>query len=172
MHILQYFHSQDCATHDTIQLSTDSHCPTLAKETLVSKSPKIESRFFEKASSQISSTSANIKHYSSKSSSIQSHCMALIDKYFKGKGLSRQTRKLLQASWRKGTQNKNFSCKFRKFNSWCSRREIYPYNSSLTELFTEGLYYRTCLSQINAIFRYITNSNISCGTTSLYPKPN
>jgi hypothetical protein len=39
--------------------------------------------------------------------------MALIDKHFKEKGFSKQTRKLLQASWRKGTQ-KDYSCKFRK----------------------------------------------------------
>jgi hypothetical protein len=51
--------------------------------------------------------------------------MTLIDKHFKEKGLSKQTRKLLQASWRKGTQ-KDFSCKFRKFNRWCSRKEVDP----------------------------------------------
>jgi hypothetical protein len=75
--------------------------------------------------------------------------MALIDKQFKEKGFSKQTRKLLQASWRKCTQ-KDYSCKFRKFNSWCSRREVDPYNASLTdaaefltEPFSEGLQYRT-----------------------------
>ena len=121
-------HSQDSATHDTIQLSTDSNCPTL-----VSQSPKINSRLSEKVSSQRrSSTSAKIKHSLSKSSSIQSNCMALIDKHFKEKGFSKQTRKLLQASWRKGTQ-KDYSCKFRKFNSWCSRKEVDPYNASLTD---------------------------------------
>jgi hypothetical protein len=121
----------------------------LAKETLVSQSPKINNRLSEKAFSQRrSSTSAKIKHSSSKSSSIQSNCMALIDKHFKEKGFSKQTRNLLQASWRKGTQ-KDYSCKFRKFNSWCSRREVDPYNASLTdaaefltELFSEGLQYR------------------------------
>ena len=125
-------HSQDSATHNTIQLSTDSYCPTLTKETLVSQPPKINNRLSEKAFSQRSSTSAKIKHSSSKSSSIQSNCMALIDKHFKEKGFSKQTRKLLQASWRKGTQ-KDYSCKFRKFNSWCSRREVDPYNASLTD---------------------------------------
>ena len=142
-------HSQDSATHDTIQLSTDSYCPTLAKETLVPQSPKINSRLSEKASSQRrSSTSAKIKYSSSKSSSIKSNYMALIDKHFKEKGFSKQTRKLLQASWRKGAQ-KDYSCKFRKFNSWCSRREVNPYNASLidaaeflTELFSEDLQYR------------------------------
>jgi hypothetical protein len=44
----------------------------------------------------------------------------------------------------------NYSCKFRKSNSWGSRREVDPYNASLTdaaecltELFSEGLQYRT-----------------------------
>ena len=143
-------HSQDSATHNTIQLSTDSDCPTLAKETLVSQSPKINNRLSEKAFSQRrSSTSAKIKYSSSKSSSIQYNCVALIDKHIKEKGFSKQTRKLLQASWRKGTQ-KDYSCKFRKFNSWCSRREVDPYNASLidgaeflTELCSEGLQNRT-----------------------------
>jgi hypothetical protein len=35
--------------------------------------------------------------------------MALIDKHFKEKGFSKQTRKLLQASWRKGTQKRSHS---------------------------------------------------------------
>ena len=151
-------HSQDSATHNTIQLSTDSDCPTLAKETLVSQSPKINNRLSEKAFSQRrSSTSAKIKHSSSKSSSIQSNCMALIDKHFKEKGFSKQTRNLLQASWRKGTQ-KDYSCKFRKFNSWCSRREVDPYNASLTdaaefltELFSEGLQNRTIAGYISML---------------------
>jgi hypothetical protein len=54
-----------------------------------------------------------------------------------------------QASWGKGTQ-KDYSRKFRKFNSWVSRREVDPYNASLTdaaecltELFSGGLQYRT-----------------------------
>ena len=143
-------HSQDSATHSTIQLSTHSYCPTLAKETLVSQSPKINNRLSEKAFSQRrSSTSAKIKHSSSKSRSIHSNCMALIDKQFKEKGFSKRTRKLLQASWRKCTQ-KDYSCKFRKFNSWCSGREVDPYNASLTdaaefltELFSEVRQNRT-----------------------------
>ena len=107
-------HSQDSATHDTIQLSTDSYCPTLAKETLVPQSPKINSRLSEKASSQRrSSTSAKIKYSSSKSSSIKSNYMALIDKHFKEKGFSKHTRKLLQASWRKGAQ-KDYSLQISK----------------------------------------------------------
>jgi hypothetical protein len=58
-----------------------------AKETLVSQSPKINSRLSEKVSSQRrSSTSAKIKHSSFKSSSIQSGCMAVIDKHFKENG--------------------------------------------------------------------------------------
>ena len=83
--------------------------------------------------------------------------MALIDKHFKEKGFSKQTRKLLQASWRKGTQ-KDYSCKFRKFNSWCSRREVVPCNASLTdaaefltEPFSEGLQKRTIAGYISML---------------------
>ncbi|CAC5390837.1 unnamed protein product [Mytilus coruscus] len=59
------------------------------------------------------------------------------------------TRQLLSASWRAGTQ-KDYSGKFKKFCSWCNEREIDPYTATLTEvadfltcLFTSGLQYRT-----------------------------
>ena len=145
-----------CLIPKILQHMTQYNCqliliaPHWPRETLVSQSPKINSRLSEKASShRRSSTSAKIKHSSSKSRSIHSNCMALIDKQFKEKGFSKRTRKLLQASWRKCTQ-KDYSCKFRKFNSWCSGREVDPYNASLTdaaefltELFSEVRQNRT-----------------------------
>ena len=58
---------------------------------------------------------------------------------------SEQTRKLLCASWRKGTQ-KDYVSKFKKFSSWCDSREIDPYTANLTQvaefltfLYTSGL---------------------------------
>ena len=131
-------------------MSVNSNSPTLAAQTLVHKSSEVHNRLSKEPASQGGSiTPAKNKHISSKSSSIQSDCMVFIDKQFKEKGFSKETRKLLRASWRSGTQ-KDYSVKFRKFNSWCSRREIDPYSASLTEaaefltyLFSEGLQYRT-----------------------------
>ncbi|XP_063406029.1 uncharacterized protein LOC134689987 [Mytilus trossulus] len=142
--------TKNTTTHDKVQLSVNSNSPTLAAQTLVHKSSEVHNRLSKEPASQGGSiTPAKNKHISSKSSSIQSDCMVFIDKQFKEKGFSKETRKLLRASWRSGTQ-KDYSVKFRKFNSWCSRREIDPYSASLTEaaefltfLFSEGLQYRT-----------------------------
>ena len=55
------------------------------------------------------------------------------------------------ASWRAGTR-KDYAVKFKKFNSWCSEREIDPYDANvtncadfLTSLYQDGLKYRTIL---------------------------
>jgi integrase len=76
-------------------------------------------------------------------------CMETINKQYKAKGFSKSTRKLLRASWRTGTQ-KDYSCKFRKFSSWCNSKQIDPFNASLTDcanflsyLYDNGLKYKT-----------------------------
>ena len=102
----------------------------------------------------------------SKSRSIQSSCLASIDRSFQEKGFSCESRKLLSASWRQGTQ-KDLSGKFNKFSSWCSSREINPYSTSLTQvadfltyLFDKGLQYRTIAgyrSMLSAILPHVDN---------------
>ena len=92
--------------------------------------------------------------------------MVAIDQQFKKKGFSKQTRKLLTASWRKGTQ-KDYASKFNKFNSWCSSREIDPYSATLTQvadflthLYTSGLQYRTIAgyrSMLSSVLSPIAN---------------
>ena len=81
--------------------------------------------------------------------SIQSGCMAPINKSFKNKGFSSKTRKLMAASRRKGTQ-KDYPAKCCKFSSWCSEKETDPHTATLaqcadfhTSLFQSGLKYRT-----------------------------
>lgn len=58
--------------------------------------------------------------------------MASINRNFKNKGFSKETRKLLSASWRKGTQT-DYNCKFRKFSSWCDKWNKDPYSVSLVD---------------------------------------
>jgi hypothetical protein len=61
-----------------------------------------------------------------------------------------EARKLLSASWRKGTQ-KDYCSKFKQFNSWCCSRQIDPNSISLSQIadfltylyIEKGLQYRT-----------------------------
>lgn len=142
--------SKNFTTSEPISMSNHSDSPTLAKETMVSQPSEISSRLSKSSTSQGGSTTpAKHTNLSPKSSSVQINCMDVIDRKFKEKGFSKETRKLLRASWRKGTQ-KDYSVKFRKFSSWCSGREIDPYCATLTDvaefltfLFSKGLQYRT-----------------------------
>ena len=95
-------------------------------------------------------TTAQNTNLPSQSGSVQSNCMAAINKLFRAKGFSKRVRKLLSASWRSGTQ-RDYAAKFRKFSSWCSEREIDKYSASLNDCaeflsflyHEEGLQYRT-----------------------------
>ena len=89
------------------------------------------------------------KSHTSKSTNSSSDCMAVIDKRLSSEGLSKETRKLLSKSWRKGTR-KDYQSKFRQFDCWCREREIDPHLATLancadfiTHLFEKGLKYRT-----------------------------
>ena len=142
--------TQNSSTHGNLQLSDNSDSPILATQTLVSKNPAISNCETNSSSgSRRPTTSTNDGNLPPKSVNFQSNCMDVINQSFKEKGFSAETRKLLSASWRAGTQ-KDYTVKFRKFCSWCSRREIDPYNITLaqiaeflTYIFSEGLQYRT-----------------------------
>lgn len=142
--------TKNSTTHVPVQVSNSSNSTTLAKKTLVPRPVEITSRLpFKNSNRKQSFTPAGITDLSSKSRNIQSNCMASINRLFKKRGFSKDTRQLLSASWRAGTQ-KDYSGKFKKFCSWCNEREIDPYTASLTEvadfltgLFTKGLQYRT-----------------------------
>ncbi|XP_078311211.1 uncharacterized protein LOC144618622 [Crassostrea virginica] len=130
--------------------TVNSNSPMLAKKTLVHRATST-SNFNTKKSSKHSKFTASTQHknLSSKSRSTAVDCMASIDRGFKKKGFSKDTRTLLAASIRSGTQ-KDYSCKFKQFSSWCCLREIDPYSASLvevanflTDLYTKGLQYRT-----------------------------
>ena len=85
---------------------------------------------------------------------------------FPKKGFFSQSKKLLSASWRAGTQ-KDYARKFNKFCSWCSSKQVDPYSATLTqvadflsELFDNGLQYRTIAryrSMLSAVLQPINS---------------
>jgi hypothetical protein len=94
-------------------------------------------------------TATKLANFPSKSGSVQTDCMAAINREFRAKGFSKKVRKLLTASWRSGTQ-KDYASKFKRFSSWCSAKQIDTYSASLTDcaeflasLYYEGLQYKT-----------------------------
>ncbi|CAC5399049.1 unnamed protein product [Mytilus coruscus] len=100
--------------------------------------------------------------------SVQADSLALSTTISEIKGFSRETRKLLRASWRSGTQQYiYYACKFKRFNSLCSEREQDPYAATLAEcadflsqLYTSGLQYRTiagCRSMLSSLLPPIDN---------------
>ena len=143
-------HSKSITSSQTVSVQTDFDSSILASETLVPRTVTTISCGASSSSckSKVTATAKN-KHISSKSDSVQSDCLAVINKQFRAKGFSRKVTKLLTASWRTGTQ-KDYSAKFRKFSSWCTERKVDKYTASLTDcaefltsLYHEGLQYRT-----------------------------
>ena len=126
-------HSESASAYDEISLPSNSDCSTIAQKELVYGSPSDVDRFSNEATNtaELAQPTGN-QDLPSKSSSIQSSCMAATNQSFESKGFSEQSRKLLAASWRSGTQ-KDYAAKSKKFNSWCSEREIDPYKATLKE---------------------------------------
>ncbi|CAC5417773.1 unnamed protein product [Mytilus coruscus] len=157
-------------THESVQLSTNSDSSNVAKKTLVHRaSSKIICKPNKTANRAKSTVSTKHNHLPSKSRSVQADSLAALHNNFRNKGFSRETRKLLRASWRSGTQQ-YYACKFKRFNSWCSEREQDPYAATLAEcadflsqLYTSGLQYRTiagCRSMLSSLLPPIDNVQI------------
>ena len=163
-------HTQSTATYGAVSLSDYSHCTKMASQALVPRPSKIPDSMSKKTTSVARPvTTAQNNDQSSKSRSIQSACLATIDRSFQEKGFSNQSRKLISASWRSGTQ-RDYTGKFNKFCSWCSTRQIDPYSASLvqvadflTDLFNNGLQYRTIAgyrSMLSAVLQPINNTPV------------
>ena len=163
-------YTQSTATYGAVSLSDYSHCTKMASQALVPRPSKIpDSMSKETTSVARPVTTAQNNDQSSKSRSIQSACLATIDRSFQEKGFSNQSRKLISASWRSGTQ-RDYTGKFNKFCSWCSTRQIDPYSASLvqvadflTDLFNNGLQYRTIAgyrSMLSAVLQPINNTPV------------
>lgn len=142
--------TQSFRTHQTVPVQIDINSTTVAEASLVHITTSDVYSLTNTSTTESRSTeTTQIGHFSSQARSIQSQCMATIDKQFRSEGFSQKVRKLLSASWRTGTQ-RDYTCKFQQFNSWCCQREIDPYSISLTQcaeflagLFNKGLKYRT-----------------------------
>lgn len=137
-------------THETISVQDHSNCTSLAKTTLVSSAITTVGC----STSEITPDTRSVDtgegvSVAPKSTNSKVDGMALVDRHFSTKGFSKRARKLLAASWRKGTK-KDYNSKFRVFSSWCTERSIDPYDASLsdcadflTDLFEKGLKYST-----------------------------
>ena len=143
-------HTKGITAHEEISMSDNTHNPTVAKETLVYQSSANVGCMSEKVTTLTrSSGSTENQNISPETRDIQFDCMATVNRSFQNKGFSEDSRKLMVASWRSGTR-KDYSIKFKKFNSWCCEREIDPNAATLTNcadflssLFQTGLKYRT-----------------------------
>ena len=131
-------------SHAKISMRGNTDSPMLAKTALVSSASATSSSLSKKTSKHRKSLNLRKKKNSpSRAKCIQDDCMASINRRFKSKGFSENTRKLLSASWRSGAQ-KDYQCKFRKFSGWCHEREIDSYTASLDHcgnflIFEKGL---------------------------------
>lgn len=144
------FDSQSNTTYEKVSLPNTTNSSSVAEEKLVYESSSNVSGMSNATTSATQSiVSAQNNNLSSESGSVQSCCMAAVDRSFQNKGFSKDTKKLMAASWRAGTR-KDYQVKFHKFHSWCSQREINPYSATLndcieflTSLYNAGLKYRT-----------------------------
>ena len=162
--------SQSLGAHVSISVPDTINSTSVAKTPLVHKSVTKAHRLSKKTShTKQSSTATQNNDLSSNTTNIQSHCMAAFNRNFKSKGFSKETRKLLTASLRAGTQQ-DYACKFKKFNSWCSERQKDPYSATLvdcadflTYLFNSGLQYRTIAgyrSMLSSVLLPIDNTPV------------
>lgn len=125
--------SQGFAAHETLPLPDDSNCSTVAKEMLVSGySETMHCQSKQVASETLLTETTQYNNIPSGSQSLQSECMVAIDRQFATKGFWQRNRNLLSASWRTGTQ-RDYSGKFKQFNSWCRGKQIDTYSASLTD---------------------------------------
>ncbi len=162
--------TESSRAHVTVSVPDNSDSTPVAQTTLVHTSIGKANRLSKKTSrTGKSSKSAQKSDCSSQSKHFQSDGMAALNRNFKNRGFSSQTRDLLSASWRAGTQ-RDYIGKFEKFNSWCRERQKDPYTATLvdcasflTHLFHLGLQYRTIAgyrSMLSSVLTPIDNTPV------------
>ena len=87
-------HSESASAYEEISLPTNSDCSTMAQKELVYGSPSDVDRFSNETTNtaELAQPTGN-QDLPSKSSSVQSSCMAAINRSFESKGFSEQSRK-------------------------------------------------------------------------------
>ena len=144
------FDFQSSVSHESVPLHSDLDSTQLAKTTLVSTSvTNVDCRTIEITSIARSTFSSKGEDKPPRPSDFRSDCMAHIDKCLITEGFSEKSRKLLTASWRKGTQ-RDYRSKFKMFSNWCFEQQIDPYAASLKDCinflafkYHQGAAYRT-----------------------------
>lgn len=128
------FDPQSSSTYQTVQLSGNSDSSILSEKALLHRTTSTFSGCTTE-SSKLPTVTSTTKHknFPSKRRRTTVNCMASIDRGFKEKGFSKDTRTRLAARQRSGTQT-DYACKFKQFNSWCSARKIDPYSASLVQV--------------------------------------
>lgn len=137
-------------SHVSVSVRDNSDCSSVATQTLVHRSTQVSDCSPNSVTNGAGLVgSAKQSNLPSSSTAVSVDGMETVDRQYKDRGFSEGSRKLLRASWRKGTQS-DYNAKYRKFRSWCCKREIDTSNISLiqvsdflTDLFNEGLQYRT-----------------------------
>lgn len=163
-------YSESVVLYEAVPLQNNSDSPIMATETLVSTNIGTTSGSSSSVTNLGESTeSTQNENLPPKSPNVKFDSVAPLNRNFEAEGFSESTRKLLTASWRKGTQ-KDYVKKFEKYNSWCGEREINPYSATLdqiadflTFLFESGLQYRTISgyrSMLSAVLPPYQNSPV------------
>ena len=133
---------------------------SLAVKTMVSHAT--ESPIRQASSITTQSTNIETAMVSNRTSSVSeqevsSSRLAFVRRSFKDQKCSERLCKILQASWKPGTE-KQYQSAWKQFFSWCSQRSCDPFSCSLNiildylvDLFYKGLEYRTINSHRSAI---------------------
>lgn len=137
-------------TYVAVPLSSYSHSSSVAEKTLVhGNSEFISSIPSETASDSGALNTTKDSDKASKSRNVSTNSLDAVDRQFRKVGFSKDSRKLLKAAWRTGTQ-KDYGSKFRVFSGWCRARQTDPYSATLvqivqflTDIYHKGLQYRT-----------------------------
>lgn len=162
--------SKSIETYVAVPLSNNFNSTSVAEETLVHGDSGItDSTTSETTINPRSLDTTQNPDKSFKSRNFQFGGLDAIDRRFQKIGFSENTRKLLRAARRPGTQ-KDYDSKFRMFHSWCCAREIDPDNPALvhvadflTHLYHKGLQYKTISgyrSMLSAVLPQVDNHKV------------
>lgn len=161
---------ENITLYEAVPMSTYINSSSVAEETLVHRNiATVNSQSNQTSIQGRSIESSQGENSSSRSSDVEINSLASLDRCFQTEGFSERARKLLTASWRKGTQ-KDYVAKFEKYNSWCNTKQIDPYSATLNQvadflsyLFDQGLQYRTIAgyrSMLSAILPPVHNISV------------
>ena len=143
-------YSQSTLSHETVPVYCNTDSAMLASSAVVpNASQSTDSKPCQTSMQSGSFVSESGEGITPRTRDFELDGMDVVDRHLSTKGFSTKTRKLLSASWRKGTK-RDYNCKFRQFSRWCDSEEIDPLSPSLVDcahfvtfLFEKGLKYKT-----------------------------